>query len=553
MARKKNTVTAPTTAAVIYARYSSHSQKEESIEQQVDECMAFAVQNGLKVIDVYSDKAISGKTDRRSSFQRMMRDAEKRQFAVVIAYKSNRMSRNMLQALTYEAKLEQYGIRTLYAKEEFGNSAAGRFALRTMMNVNQFYSENMAEDIRRGLADNAANCKVNGALPLGYIKGPDGKYAIDEPAAEVVREIYDRVIMGHSYASIAENLNARGIKTKSGGRWNKNSFHRMLENDVYIGVYRHSGVVVKGGVPPIIEKGVFDTVQDILDKKRARGRAENADYLLTGKLYCGHCNSYMVGVSGTSRTGSKHYYYMCNSRRLNQGCKKEYVRRDYIERKVAELTMEVILRDDVIEWIADSTISFQMLAKRESDLSTLESELSAQRKAAKNIMTAIEQGIITPTTKERLLEIESEIESLQTTIKLVKAAAEPEDRDLIIWTLTKMREGNIDDKATQRKLFDTFVKAVYLWDDHIQIDYYHSKKFGSIMHTIDKESGAGGVLTDSPQLHHNAQIRTEAHCEECICVHCNNKPRVIRLGVYCFLLRRNYKTSYPTSRPPFSA
>lgn len=506
MARKKSAVPSIQTTAVIYARYSSHNQKEESIEQQVDECMAFAEQNGLKVINVYADKAISGKTDRRTNFQRMMRDAERQEFAVVIAYKSNRISRNMLQALTYEARLDSYGIKTLYAKEEFGNTAAGRFALRTMMNVNQFYSENMAEDIKRGLADNAVNCKVNGAIPLGYVKGPDGKFAIQEEQAAIVREIFDRVLAGHSYASIAEDLNARGIKTKSGGRWNKNSFHRMLQNDAYIGVYRHSGVVVEDGVPPIIEKEVFYAMQKHLEKKKARGRADNADYLLTGKLYCGYCKSHMVGVSGTSKTGAKHYYYMCNNRRKNEGCKKEYVRRDYIERKVAELTMNVILQDDVIEWIADNTVSFQLMARRESDLVVLEAELAELRKAAKNIMSAIEQGIITATTKERLLEIEEEISALEATISVTKAATKPIDRDRIIYTLEKYRHGDINDVTVQKRLIDTFIKAVYLWDDKIQIDYYHAGENSTVTTMIESISacpgdGADGVLTESPRLH----------------------------------------------------
>ena len=506
LARKKSAVPSIQTTAVIYARYSSHNQKEESIEQQVDECMAFAEQNGLKVINVYADKAISGKTDRRTNFQRMMRDAERREFSVVIAYKSNRISRNMLQALTYEARLDKYGIQTLYAKEEFGNTAAGRFALRTMMNVNQFYSENMAEDIRRGLADNAANCKVNGALPLGYVRGPDGKYAIQEEQAAIVREIFERVLAGHSYASIAEDLNARGIKTKSGGRWNKNSFHRMLQNNTYIGVYSHSGVIVEDGVPPIIEKEVFYAMQKHLEKKKARGRADNADYLLTGKLYCGYCKSYMVGVSGTSKTGAKHYYYMCNNRRKNEGCKKEYVRRDYIERKVAELTMNVILQDDVIEWIADNTVSFQLMARRESDLAVLEAELAEHRKAAKNIMSAIEQGIITATTKERLLEIEGEISALEATISVTKAATKPIDRDRIIYTLEKYRHGDINDVTVQKRLIDTFIKAVYLWDDKIQIDYYHAGENSTVTAMIESisegsDSGAEGVLTESPLLH----------------------------------------------------
>lgn len=193
MSPRKRSVVAAERIGVIYARYSSHNQKEESIEQQVEECMAFAALNHIKIIQIYADKALSGKTDKRPQFQKMMRDVEKRQFTVVIAYKSNRIARNMLQALNYEERLSQYGIETLYVKEEFGNTAAGRFALRTMMNVNQFYSENMAEDIRRGMRDNAENCKVNGALPLGYVKGPDGRYAIDPAEAAIVREIYARV------------------------------------------------------------------------------------------------------------------------------------------------------------------------------------------------------------------------------------------------------------------------------------------------------------------------------------------------------------------------
>ena len=138
---------------IIYARYSSHAQKDASIEQQIRECMAFAKAQGIRIVEVYADRAVSGKTDRRPDFQRMMRDAEKGKFRYVIAWKSNRMGRNMLQAMMNEARLNEMGIRVLYTEEDFDNTAAGRFALRSMMNVNQFYSENMAEDIRRGLND----------------------------------------------------------------------------------------------------------------------------------------------------------------------------------------------------------------------------------------------------------------------------------------------------------------------------------------------------------------------------------------------------------------
>ncbi len=140
-------------AAVLYARYSSHAQKDASIEQQVEQCLKYAAEKKISDIDTYADRAVSGRSDRRAEFQRMMKDAEKHKFACVIAWKSNRMGRNMLQAMTNEAKLHELGIHVRYTEEEFDDSAAGRFALRSMMNVNQFYSENMAEDVRRGMMD----------------------------------------------------------------------------------------------------------------------------------------------------------------------------------------------------------------------------------------------------------------------------------------------------------------------------------------------------------------------------------------------------------------
>ena len=156
---------------VIYARFSSHNQREESIEQQVAECERLAQREGISIVEIYADEALTGRSEkRRKNFLRMMRDAEKRRFEVVLAYKSARIARNMLNGLLYEARLAEYGIKTIYCKEEFADNAAGRFAFRSMMNLNQFYSENLSEDIKRGMLYNAEHCMVNGALPLGYKK-----------------------------------------------------------------------------------------------------------------------------------------------------------------------------------------------------------------------------------------------------------------------------------------------------------------------------------------------------------------------------------------------
>jgi len=489
VAKKKVGFDVPSAVAVIYARYSSHAQREESIEQQVEACKEYAAANNLEVVNIYSDKAVTGKTDKRPEFQKMIRHSEKKQFQVVIAYKSNRMARNMLQALAYEDKLEKFGIRVVYVKEEFGDNAAGRFALRTMMNVNQFYSENMAEDIKRGLIDNAMNCKVtNGGLPLGYKKGEDDRYEMVEAEADVVREIFSRTACGETFADIARDLNERGIKTSRGNEWGKNSFHRLLTNERYTGIYIYGDVRIEGGVPQIIGKELFYSVQDKLGTKKnpygGRRRA-NGDYQLTGKLYCGRCKSPMTGMSGTGKLGKLHYYYICQKKRVEKSCDKDAVRRDWIEEQVAAAIKEYILKDDVIEWIADSVTEYGKKRKDESQISLLEKQLSDIKKSTKNLMTAIEQGIITTTTKERLLELETEQSKIVARLSIEKAEVPEVDKeDIIVW-LESFRDGDIADKKYQRKLFDTFLVAVYLYDNDLKIEFSFSGKRNTIKVPLD--------------------------------------------------------------------
>ena len=215
-------------------------------------------------------------------------------------------------------------------------------------------------------------------------------------------------------------------------------------------------------------------------KKNPQGKhRENGEYLLTGKLHCGHCGAFMTGISGTSKTGALHYYYTCQTRRTEHTCEKENVQRDFIERKIAELTKEIVLTDEVIEWIAENAVSFQLQARRTSDIVLMENELADSRKAQKNVMAAIEQGIFTATTKDRLLELEATISDLERRINVQKAMSEPIEKDRIVFALEKFRDGDIESKEYQKQLIDTFVKSVYLWDDKIRIDYYYAGKNNS--------------------------------------------------------------------------
>ncbi len=478
---------------VIYARYSSHNQKDASIEQQVEKCMDYARRKGLTIIECYEDRAISGRTDQRSGFQRMMRDAAQGKFEYVVAWKSNRMGRDMLQAMQNGCRLAEMGIRCVYVEENFDDSAAGRFALRNMMNVNQFYSENMAEDIRRGMRDNAAQCKVaNGKLPYGYKIGADLKYEIEPKQAEVLREIYSRVACGELLVDIAADLNARGITTSRGNKWGRSSFHSLLHNERYTGVYIYDDIRIEDGVPQIIDKGLFYRVQEVLQMKNLpKGRhRENCDYLLTGKLFCGHCKTAMVGISGTSKNGTPHRYYACQKKRLEKACDKKNVRKDLIERAVTAAIKEYILQEEIIELIADQAVRFADECREQTQIGKLEADLEVNKKALANILKAIEQGIITATTKDRLIELENEQSAIKYQLDQEKALSQALNytRDDVISMLSVYRKGDIDDVKYQADLIENFLISVFVYDDHLELVFNLKKNADPYIFPFDVSS-----------------------------------------------------------------
>lgn len=506
---------------VLYGRYSSHNQKDISVEQQFEKGYELAAEYGIRIIDTYADRAVSGRTDKRRDFQRMMTDAAKGKFRYVIAWKSNRMGRNMLEALINEARLQDLGVRVLYVEEDFDDTAAGRFAARSMMNVNQFYSENMAEDIKRGLYDNAANCMVaNGHLPYGYKADETLHYAIDEPKAAVIREIFTRVSCGEAFVDIMASLNARGIKTSYGRPWGRSSFQKILSNERYRGIYIYGDVRKEGGIPRIISDELYFKVQEVITtKKNPQGRHRvNGDYLLTGKLFCGHCKSPMTGISGTSRSGNLHYYYVCQKRRTEKTCEKKNLRRDDIELQVAKAIKRRTLDDDTINWIADSVVEYSQHQESASGIGLLEDQLKDTQRSIKNLMAAIEQGIITPTTKARLMELEKEQSDIDRKITMAKADVIPVNRDQLVGWLKKLQAGDVHDKKYQAELFDTFLIAVYVYDnpdgqDYMKVVFNYAGSKNTVEIPLDpsvidnvENIETGAVRLSSAQVHQKYRL-----------------------------------------------
>lgn len=469
--------------AVIYARYSSHAQKDTSIEDQVADIEVYARMNNLRILKVYADRHLTGRSDRRPQFQQMLRDAVHAKWRYVIVWKMDRFARNRYDSATYKYKLKKAGVQVLSAKESIPEGPEGILLESMLEGYAEYYSASLSQNVQRGMHYNALDCKVNsGAFPYGYCKWPDGRYAIHDGEAEVVREIFAKVAQGVPFVEIANSLNGREIRTKRGGLWNKNSFHRMLTNEAFIGVYHYGDVRIEGGMPAIVDPITFLEVQRILEKKKGpQGRhQENSEYLLTGKMFCGYCGEPMIGICGTGKSGSRYYYYVCRKRHDKKLCKKENVGRDWIEREITRAASEYILQDDVIEWVADSVMEYQAREAANSQLADLNNQLDENKQLTANVMKAIEAGIITVTTRQRLLELEASAVRIANAIRLEEASLTHIERDQVIYWMEKFRDGDINSQEFRRKIIQTFVAAVYLTDDGLRIVFNYSGKHNEV-------------------------------------------------------------------------
>lgn len=458
--------------AVIYARYSSHAQKDASIEQQLRVCRQYAYDHDMQVVGEYCDHALSGTSDKRPEFLRMIKDAAKGRWERVLVYKVDRFARNRYDSATYKAKLKKHGVKVMSAMEPIPDGPEGILLEAVLEGSAEYYSANLSQNIIRGMHDNALACKVNaGHLPLGYVKGPDGRYAIDEDKAAIVREIFEMYSGGMNAVEIANALNARGLRTSTGSVWNKNSLRSILKNERYIGVYQWRDVRVEGGVPAILEKELFERVQRQMAKiARAPAAARtDVDYMLTGKLFCGECGSPMVGESGIGKGGAKYCYYSCIKRKREKACNKKPVKKDWIEELVVMEMRKWCLNDAAIQAMVDAVLDLQARERDDSILRNLEAELAENKRAIANLIKAIEQGIITASTKERLDALEERRAVLEASITNEKAIPEGLTREQLTFWFERFRHGDPHDPGYRSDFIDAFVSAVYVYDDRLRI------------------------------------------------------------------------------------
>ena len=211
---------------VIYARYSSHSQNEQSIETQIKVCRDYAEKHNLNVIDIYYDKAKTGTNDNREYFQKMIDDSNKKIFKYVLVYNLSRFARNTQDSVMNEIILEKNGVNLISAYENISgddDDPVNALMKNMMRGVNEYYSKYTAKNIRDGLKTNAMKgLSIGGrSLPLGYKSNDEREIYVDEEEAKIVKKIFEMFKDKKTYADIIRYLNLHNVKTKIGNEFNK--------------------------------------------------------------------------------------------------------------------------------------------------------------------------------------------------------------------------------------------------------------------------------------------------------------------------------------------
>ena len=453
----------------LYMRYSSDRQTEQSIEGQLRDCRAYCKLMGYRITAIYIDRALSAHkdTEKRVHFQQMISDSDKKPWDFVLVWKLDRFARNRADSAMYKFRLKKNGVRVISATERISENPEGIILEAVLEGMAEFYSAELSQKITRGMRESAMKChSIGGHVPLGY-KIQDHKLVVDPDTAHIVQEAFQLYSQGETVADICRLFNAKGYRTAKGAEFNRNSFKSMFRNRRYIGIYSYKDIEVEGGVPPIIDKELFELVGRRLSQAAqapARGKAK-VDYLLAGKLFCGHCGGSMNGESGTSKTGAVHNYYACYSRKRQHSCDKKPLKKDWIEYVVAKDAM-ALLTDEVIAELADMAI-----AQSEQDLkeNTRIPELTERQKeinkSIQNIMKVIEKGVASDTLVTRLTELEKEAKTIDILLKDEERYVVRLDRWQIVYWLEQFKGGNIDDPNFQRHIIDLLINSVTVWDE----------------------------------------------------------------------------------------
>lgn len=432
--------------AVIYARFSRESQREESIDAQVRACREYCRKKGYIIVKIYKDEAKSGTTiAKRDNYKAMLADARQNIYDVIIFHKLDRNARNEYDYYNFKRKILSLGLRYEYAAQSIDSSAEGQLMENNLVGFAAYYSRNLANETKKGQRENALKAMFPGGTPpLGY-KVVNQKYVIDEEEAPIVRMIFNLYLQGYGYHKITNVLEAHGYKTKVGKSFGRNSLYSIINNPRYCGTYtfgkvktRYDGrrnshstandmIVIKDAIPAIISKSEYARVLDIIAKnKRRPGRNKAKEpYILSGLVRCS-CGKAACGTSATAH-GHRYVYYQCIDQhsKSDNKCQVPKIPKHDLEDLVTNAVLKNVLTKNVAEIITAATSKYQEAAKTEpKQLNSLIAQRNGIEKRLNALYSILEGGMADEYDLKRLSDVKAELTSVK--VKIDDIQAEPE-------------------------------------------------------------------------------------------------------------------------------
>ena len=478
-----------TIRAVSYSRFSSHNQRTESIDAQQRAIYKYIAENQYTPVGDYVDEALTGTNTQRPGFQSMLDDAQKGLFDVVIVHKMDRLSRDVYDALDVQRKLALYGVRIESVIERFEETPEGQLQKVIQLGVGQYYSQNLAREVVKGLKENAYKTMHNGGIPpYGFDVDPETKkYIINEDEASGIRIMFEKIIQGWSYRELAEYLNLLGYRTKIGNKFSAtSSFYDILTNPKYKGEYVFNRSVSKpkqigmkrshrknkneeeiiripNGVPAIVDEETFELVQKLLkQRRRSKGQHKAKEvYLLTGLVECAECGS---AYHGSSRIGgrnkSKYVSYRCSKRKkLENPCKCKEINKSLLDEFVVNQLYTTLLNPINLQQLHEE-INVKLKQKYEDmdqDLPQLQKQLDEVSQKISNLVQAIAMGGL-----GSLETITQEIQRLEhDKVKLTELVQENQvKKESLTLTLDQLKQVLDESKEYMLSKHDDMVKYI---------------------------------------------------------------------------------------------
>jgi site-specific DNA recombinase len=475
--------------AAIYARYSSDSQREESIDAQIRAINDYAKKEGYIIVKIYTDEAYSAKTDDRPQFQQMIRDAGTKLFDVILVHKLDRFARNRYDSAYYKKQLKDAGIRLVSVLEKLDDSPESVILESLIEGLAEYYSKNLAREVMKGMKENALACKHTGGRPPFGFDIKDKQYVINVDEAAAVKKIFEMYLANSGYGKILKWLNENGFRTKRNEVFGKNSINAILANEKYTGVYIYNRtkrgvnshknkpeeeiIRILGGIPAIISTEIWKEVRIKMESNKHKGAAHKAkhNYLLSGLVRCGECGSAMTGntrLSGQSKT--KYSDYQCSGRTYKKSCTMPGIACEKLERMVIEKLQKDFFSEPAIDKLTDKMYDYFYATNYNAELESAQKELKEVEKGIRNIIEAVKAGLYNAALNEEMTVLEDKKNFYRNLISdMEKKAATPMSKAAIKQYLNSFDILN-SDFDEKKQLINTFVESVIINKSTIAIN-----------------------------------------------------------------------------------